>query len=535
MGLRLAILVVALGVVIGEVSGQEVDRPALRAVADDETAELGPRAAAIATLAEDTPPERRSALQAVFREVARSARNHRSIKAMDLPMAVAVAVRRQPPLVPEDAYYLAARALNDRDPVALSLLGHVPGTAARTVILAVVPGPREYWLRESRQAALRKRVELWTEDVFALRDRAAARPALDPERIVLLLALLPAPRPGAVESMVETLTALGKVNERPRGATRDLLRELWLHPRPEYGPPLAALVTRRPELLDTLEEALFGCGAEVDKEVLWGMVLTGGYRTAGPAVDLLQGRLDDSDRDHLLDMLAPRRYGERGFHQRLQLLLRGDERFLTPEIHEALWGVAESGPESGLRGALNQAVLTIARYREPRDDPRLERLAATGEGDVRAYAFRELLRRAGEPMGLLASWLTHEEPARRKLAESVIRIDFFSRPRLPVPRTRENWVRMGDLLMDRLLVEPDPEWRRDLVTTLFCVTVDSPLSPLAKVEEGDMDRLAAFYGKLLETETDPQVKTAVASRLQWVRSPAARLLLERLAEDPDLE
>ena len=240
-------------------------------------------------------------------------------------------------------------------------------------------------------------------------------------------------------ALLEDLAA-GTLREAPVIGTRLLVNLVSQRPRAEFAAPIRAWILRGGVPLADLAAALKACGGSLEKHELWPLLdIHTQYWEAGAVVSLLLPLLDESDRARLTEMLAADRWKSESFYVRFDLLDKCDAKLLSKEAAAALWKVVDGCDHAFYRA---RAVTCVSRLGDPADLPRFNRLV--GEpGDVGLEALRALLRRSDRPLELTLEILGSQDPARSRTALFLFVTNFLSRGDCPVPKTEENWARIG--------------------------------------------------------------------------------------------
>lgn len=507
-----------------------------------EEASYAKRAEALALRSDETPPESRELLTRLFRNADKIRAADTSRRRISWLAALRIAARKTE-FRPEQVYWLASVAL---DPDATSrgyaraTLGWVPGEDARVVLLALGGKDRR---DPALHFALTVRVRTFAEERAALLAVAEGLPPGDAGRCALLHALVGEPEPSGrwdpvvlqdaeVQAITKTLEALSKQDPAPSPEAIVLCQSLWRAGKKDWGPPLARLVERHPESIRHLKRTLLVCEAPINRPFLWSR-LGRGYADRN-TVALLGRNLGSNDREHVLKALAPGRWHETGFYLRVEILRRAPMDLLDDTVHEALWTLAEAqGNSGGLNVARDMAVDVIARYQDPNDDQRLERLIVTGPQDASSEALRVLLRRSKDPAALFLSELDHENPVRRFIAATTLFVDFQASPKLPVPKTIDNWRKFGEVLQRRLFTEEDKWHETRTLEALRAVIMPSPRSPMRDRTVEDDRAFVAFCVELVKRRPGPSSKLRAMDLLYWTRASEALVLLDAWAKDDD--
>jgi hypothetical protein len=388
----------------------------------------------------------------------------------------------------EDIPMLANMGLLQDEALALLCLAHAADPRAFDILLAAGPtrlgeggDPVLFGLERFAASDVRYRDALAAE-----LDRGEAR-SLEWMRALAALSAagddrVAAPTAGLLRDLAE-----GRLREVPILSTSRLLSLIVRRPRAEYAPLLEAWIRRGGVPWSTLAGAHEACGGSLEKRDLWPLLdADAPSADAAAVVKRLLPLLDMGDGGRLADMLAPARWKTKSFHVRFDLLDGCEGKLLTRQVTAALWRIVDECGHGYFRA---RAIQCASRAGDPADHPRLLRLV--GEpGDVGLQALRVLLRRGEHPLDLVREMLGSQDAARSRTAMALFEAHFLSGGECPIPKTDENWTRVGARLLERIDAADGPASLVEAVQALYYVLAGTPRARFADDAKRDAaDRL----------------------------------------------
>jgi len=453
----------------------------LHRISEDEARAPKVRAAALALLGARAPEERVRELREILKTIHERVRPMHVVRFEMYVNAVETRLKAgELKLTADDIPLLARMGLLENDGLALICLSQLVDSRSFDVLLAAGSSH----LGEEGDAVLMGLGKFAAAD-RRYRDALAAQIEGTKDRTLgwmrALMALFASGDGRAVGAVAGLLQDLGegRLQEAPFVGSSRLLSLIGRHPHADYAAPLRAWIRRGGIPLSDLAGALKACSGALDKEELWALLErhTQSWEVT-TVVNLLQPRLDETDRGRLLEMIAPAHWDAESFYVRFDLLDRCDAKLFTPQVAAALWKVVDECDHAYYRA---RALKCVDRAGDPADERRFARLVGDS-GDLGLEALRALLKRSDRSLELFLETLGSGDAGRQRTALRLMEVHFLSRGEWPIPPTDENWTRMASKLLGLIDSSKDEGQLRDLLRALYTTLAGTPRAKFSNEE-----------------------------------------------------